>query len=275
MDAMNHEFSQYEKLYSFIIRRGVVNRSELKKYTKEELNNDYNYLYRKFLFKLIQQGKVEKIKSGLFFARNIYLNRNEVPSKYLIGSRIRSNYYLGYHTALELFGSAQSIHNGCHISVTLKDRFKRFNYSRFQFNPVVTDNLSLEIETRNIENNEIRVSSPSRTFVECIHRPDLCVGYEEVYKSLESLGGVDINGVFNILMMYDTDILFRSVGFFLEELKERSPYYSQIDDKDLKKIEKNIGNSRSYLIRGQKGEYISKWKLYIPERFKELFQGVR
>ncbi|MFW3147254.1 MAG: hypothetical protein ACMUIE_10645 [Thermoplasmatota archaeon] len=133
----------------------------------------------------------------------------------------------------------------------------------------------MEVETRIIEKNEIRVSSPSRTFVECIHRPDLCIGYEEIYKSLESLGGVDIDGVLGSLQLYGNDILLRSVGFFLEELKGRSPYYSHLEEKDLNNIESQIGPGRSYLIRGQKGEYVSRWRLYIPEGFRDLFQGVR
>ncbi len=252
-----------------------MSRDDLEKYAKNEFNTDYNYLYRKFLFKLIQQGKVEKIKSGLFYGRNVYLDKIDIPNKYLIGSKIRPDYYFGYHTALELLGSAQSIHNGCYVSVNANRRFKKFIYSHYQFNPVVTSDLSLEIETRTIEKNEIRVSSPSRTFVECIHRPDLGIGYEEIYKSLESLGGVDIGSVQRSLKLYGNDILLRSVGFFLEELKERSPYYSHIEEKDLNIIEKQVGPGRSYLIRGQKGEYVSRWRLYIPEGFRDLFQGVR
>ncbi len=275
MNVINQEFPQYEKLYSFVMKKGVVSRIELEKYAKNEFNIDYNYLYRKFLFKLIQQGKVEKIKSGLFYAQNVYIDDIGIPNKYLIGSKIRSDYYFGYHTALELLGSAQSIHNGCYISVNVNKRFKKFNYSKYQFYPVVTNDLSLEVETRSIEKNEIIISSPSRTFVECIHRPDLCISYEEIYKSLESLGGVEINGVQKILQLYETDILLRSVGFFLEEFKERSPYYSHIEEKDLNKIEKQMGPGRSYLTRGQKGEYVSRWRLYIPEGFRELFQGVR
>jgi predicted transcriptional regulator of viral defense system len=269
------DMSLLEKTYAFMLKNRVVKREELKDFAEDILEKNYDYLYRKFIFKLMKQGKVERIRKGLYFARNIYIDEHEIPNKFLIGSKIKSPYYLGYHTAIEIFGSAQSIHRGCYISIDIKNRFKPFQYNDYNFNPVIAHDLDKEIVIRNVENFEVRISSPSRTFVECIQRPDLCIGYEEVYKSLESLGGVEINGLLSTLEMYRTDILYRAVGFFLEELKEGSPYYSHVEEKDLKKIQKKIGNGKSYLIRDQGGEYLSKWRLYIPEGFRDLFLGVR
>lgn len=267
--------SLLEKTYAFILKNRVVNRAELEYYAENILEKDYNYLYRKYIFKLMKQGKVERIRKGLYFAKNIYIDEHGIPNKFLVGSKIRSPYYLGYHTALEISGSAQSIHHGCYIAIDINNRFKPFQYNDHRFHPVIVNDFEMGIIIRNVENFTVRISSPSRTFVECIQRPDLCIGYEEVYKSLESLGGVEIEGLLSILEMYHTDILYRTVGFFLDELKERSPYYSHIGEKELNKIRKNIGNGRSYLIRGKKGEYISEWRLYIPEGFRDIFLGVR
>ncbi|MCK5773029.1 MAG: hypothetical protein KAH57_04515 [Thermoplasmata archaeon] len=264
-----------EKIYAFLLRRKVVNKYEFEEYANEVLNKDINYLYRKFIFKLMKQGKVDRIRNGLYIAKNIYLENDEVPNKYLIGSKVRRHYYLGYHTALEIYGCAQSVHHGCYTAIDVKSRFKRFTYGNYIFHPVVVNDVETEIYRRIVDNYPVNVSSPSRTFVECIHRPDLCVGYEEVYKSLESLGGVDVDLVILVLSMYGSDLLIRAVGFFLEDLAARSPYYSHIEEQDLKRIQKLMGHNRTYLIRGQSGEYEERWKLYIPEGFRELFLGVR
>lgn len=275
MTASNVNISLLEKTYAFMLKKRVVNKEELEDYAENVLNRDYNYLYRKFIFKLMKQGKVERIRNGLYFTRNIYIDEKEIPSKYLIGSKVKSSYYLGHHTALEILGSAQSVHNGCFISIGIGNRFRSFRFGDWMFDPVVVNDLDTEIIDRVVDNQSIRISSPSRTFVECTQRPDLCIGYEEVYKSLDSLGGVEIEGILSVLDMYEIDILYRSVGFFLDELRGGSPYYSHIEKKDMEKIRKRTGSGRSYLIRGSKGEYVPDWGLYIPEGFRDMFIGVR
>ena len=275
MVVIGEKLSFLERTYAFMLKNGVVNRYELEDYAENVLKKDYNYLYRKFIFKLMKQGKVERIRKGLYFARNIYIDEHEIPNKYLIGSKVRSRYYLGYHTALEVLGSAQSVHQGCYISIDMKNRFKRFKFGDHTFQPVIEKDLDKEVIIRNLKNFEVRISSPSRTFVECIHRPDLCIGYEEVYKSLESLGNVSIDNVISVLNLYRCDLLTRAVGFFLEDLVARSPYYSHFEQRDLKRIQHMIGPNRTYLVRGQKGEYVNRWRLYVPEGFKDLFLGVR
>ena len=53
--------------------------------------------------------------------------------------------------------------------------------------------MARDIETELVEvrvlGQNVRVSSPSRTFVECVRRWDLSGGLEEVLKSLDGLEG--------------------------------------------------------------------------------------
>ena len=272
---VKNDLTILEKTYSFFLKKKVVGKHELETFSNDLLNRDLNYLYRNFIYKLIRQGKVTRIRRGLYCANDIYRDKMELHNKHLIGSKIRNDYYLGYHTALEVLGCAQSIHNRCYISVGREHRFDRFSFENITYQAVVVKDVRHEVIVRIADDHPVDVSSPSRTFVECIHRPDLCIGYEEVYKSLESLGGVDIDRIISVLELYENDLHVRSVGFFLEYLSERSPYYSHIEEKDLRKIRERIGKSRKYLIRGQRGDYDARWRLYIPEGFKELLPGVR
>ncbi|NIP33774.1 MAG: hypothetical protein GWN18_02485, partial [Thermoplasmata archaeon] len=95
------------------------------------------------------------------------------------------------------------------------------------------------------------VSSPSRTFVECIRRWDLCGGLEEVLKSLDSLEGVTPEGLDAAIGIYDYDILRRSVGFFLELMISESPYYDNIPLAYINSLRERVGDIPSYLIRGE------------------------
>jgi len=264
-----------ERTHIFISRKKVASKEELEEFAEKELGKDYDYLYRKFIYNLIGQGKVERIKNGIYYARNIFSEEETPPDKYLIASKIRPSYYLGYHTALELLGCAQSVDNNCYICVDLKGRFKPFAYGNARFIPSIVNDLTTEVVQRKVGSSEVMTSSPSRTFVECVQRPDLCIGYEEVYKSLESMVGVNIDGLLLVLDLYGKRSLYRSVGFFLEELKNGSPYYSHIEDRDLKRIHERTGNGRSYLVKGTKGEFVKRWNLYIPRGFRDLFLGVR
>ena len=51
----------------------------------------------------------------------------------------------------------------------------------------------------NHKNQKIIVSSPSRTFLDCIERPEYSGGWEECLKSLESLAGVKSNELKQLL----------------------------------------------------------------------------
>ena len=111
--------------------------------------------------------------------------------KLLIASKIRKEYYLGFHTALEYYGSAYSTFNEAYVCVQARDRFDQFNYGRFTFKPVFTKDTVSQVVEKPYGSSLIRVSSKERTFIECIDRVQYAGGWEECTKSLAQLGGID------------------------------------------------------------------------------------
>jgi predicted transcriptional regulator of viral defense system len=275
VDGMN----KTERLYAYVLRRRVVTSDELGEWASNELGKDYKYLYTKYITRLLAQGKLVRVTRGMYAARNLfptdpYDHPDAPPNKYLVGSKLRESYFLGYHTALELHGCAHSVYYETHVVTLDRDKFKSFVHDREAFRSVITKDIETEVLEVSVLDQNVRVSSPSRTFVECVRRWDLCGGLEEVLKSLEGLEGVTPEGLDSAIGIYDYDILRRSVGFFLELMMAESPYYGHIPSEYIESLRERIGGTPSYYIRGEPSTLDQRWALYVPDYLDELMAGV-
>lgn len=268
-----------ERLYAFTLRRRVVTSGELAEWAREELGKDYKYLYTKYITRLLAQGKLVRVTRGMYAARNLfptspYDHPDAPPNKYLVGSKLRERYYLGYHTALELHGCAYSAFHETHVVTLEDDRFRSFVHGSDAFRNVVSKDVDTEVVEVRVLETKVRVSSASRTFVECIRKWPLCGGLEEVLKSLDGLEGVSPEGLEASIGIYDYDILRRSVGFFLELMMRESPYYSHVPRGYIESLRQTVGKAPAYLVRGEGAVLDQRWNLYVPDHLDELIAGV-
>lgn len=267
-----------ETLYNALLSMKVVSFDDIvgKAAGIIETTPNRRYIYRKYVNRLVKSGKLQRIRKGLYVVLSpLEEPKRHVVDKLLTASKIRNKYYLGFHTALEYYGCASSFYNEAYVCVKAKDRFNPFQYKRFSFKPVFVEDITLEVETKHYQGNTIKVSSKERTFIECVDRVQYAGGWEECIKSLEGLGGLNIEKLVNLLLhKYKKDILFRRVGYVLEFLKERSPFYEHVDDQTLNKIEKQITGQPQYLIYRENGPLNRRWKLYIPDGFEEKLRGI-
>ena len=269
-----------ERLYAFTLGRQVVTSKDLALWSRENLSKDYKYLYSKYITRLLAQGKLVRICRGIYAAVNVYAsgfldNPSILPNSYLIGSKLRDDYYLAYHTALELHGCAYSVTNDTYVAVPDRGKFRPFSHDPLRFFCVVSRDTSTEVMVRRIAGQDVRVSSPSRTFVECVRRPDICGGLEEVLKSLDGLRGVTQEGLDASMAVYGYDILYRSVGFFLEVMRRESPFYDSITQDYLDDLRGRIGRIPRYLETGIDSHLDKAWNLYVPYGIDEVFEGMR
>ena len=266
-----------ELLYRALLPMIVVSFDDIIQKASSIVGNtaDRRYIYRKYIRRLIESGKLKRVRKQLYMVLSP-LEDPERPSvdKFLIASRIRDNYYLGYHTALEYYGCASSLYNETHVSVKAEDRFDPFQFNRFSFIPIFVKDVILEVVEKPYRESVLRVSSKERTFIECIDRVKYAGGWEECIKSLEGLGGLNFERLLNLLRKYENQSLSRRVGYVLGLLKERSPFYEHLDDRKLKEIENMVTGSPRYLISGEKGPLNKRWELYIPEDFEERLRGI-
>jgi predicted transcriptional regulator of viral defense system len=118
------------------------------------------------------------------------------------------------------------------------------------------------------------VSSKERTFIECIDRVQYAGGWEECIKSLENLRGLDVEELISLTLQQGKKGLPRRIGFTVDLLRTRSPFYEHINDTALSKMEIEISGPPRYLVRGKKGSLNRRWNLYIPEAFEEQLRGI-
>ncbi len=156
-----------------------------------------------------------------------------------------------------------------YITVLPEDRFSRFKYQNLNFKPVFTKEILFDIETKKYRTIELKVSSKERTLVDCVDRPDYAGGWEECFKSLSTLSGLDFWKIIDILDMYSKKSLYAKVGFVLELLREQSVFYEHLSDEILNRIKANKPKTPKYFERSVSSTLNKDWNLYVPAVFVE------
>lgn len=267
------EMKKKELVYKMIMNKQVVNGIDIHEIMSSVFGKSvpYKYFYDQYLSKLIKENKLTRIRKGLYYGIDVYSNKKSKPDKYIISAKLKKQYYLGYHTALELHGCGYSNYNRSFIVTNSK--FDPFFFEDIKFQDVFSRNMTTYIETVKYAGQNIRISNPSRTFVECINRPELCGGWEEVLKSLDSLGNVKIHEVEKLLKRYKKKVLLRKCGYILDILIKQSPYYTHLSKKKML-VPPTKCEAELYIEKNNRGKYIPKWKLFTPFDFSELIRGV-
>lgn len=263
-------------LYKKLLKKKVVTSREIEKAALEITELTLSpalipkYIYGEYTAKLLAEGKLQRIRKGLYAVLSPFEEpEKHIPDKFIIAGKIRDRYYLGFHSALEYYGSAYSHYNEMYITVLPEDRFSPFKYQNLNFKPVFTKEILFDIETKKYRTIELKVSSKERTLVDCLDRPDYAGGWEECFKSLSTLSGLDFWKIIDILDMYSKKSLYAKVGFVLELLREQSVFYEHLSDEILNKIKANKPKTPKYFERSVSSTLNKDWNLYVPAVFVE------
>lgn len=267
--------SKTNAIYNEILRRKVVRFDEILDIAEKILKQKHerSYINNVYVQNLLSSNRIERIRRGLYAAVSPTENA-PIVDKLLIASKIRENYYLGFHTALEYHGCAYSYHNESHICIKPGDRFNPFEFHQHHFKPVFVDDVTTGIIVKEHKGSTVKVSSKERTFIDCLDRIEHAGGWEEALKSLENMGGLNFEKVQKLATTKGKQILIRKIGYILELLKERSIFYEHLPSGVLESLEEQVHGQPQYLIRGTKGSANQRWMLYIPERFEEKLRGI-
>lgn len=269
--------TKIEALYNTLLAMKVVTFNDIVQKATTNVNVPPNreYINQKYVTKLIKNHKLQRIRKGLYLVLSpLEKTETYIPDKLLIAARIKQQYYLGYHTALEYYGCAQSLWNEAYICIKPKNRFDPFKYKHLSFKPVFTNDTTTEIHQSLYLNIAIKVSSKERTLMECLTKIQYAGGWEETIKSLEGLGGVNQERLLNLLSKQKSQMAIKRTGYVLELLKNRSQFYEHIEDQTLAEIQELVTEPAQYLIYGERGALHKKWKLYVPEGFEDKLRGI-
>jgi hypothetical protein len=109
----------------------------------------------------------------------------------------------------------------------------------------------------------VRVTGFERTLVDVLDRPDLCGGWEEVWRSLESIEYIKLDQVVEYVRLLDKSTTAAKVGFYLEQHRDEL----MVERKYLDELRKMIPRQPHYLERSRRssGRYIKGWNLVVPD----------
>ena len=270
--------TKLELLYQELLKREVVRYKEIEGIASDIVEKQpvsFRYIYNEYINKLRRSGKLLHPQRGIYVVvPPTKINEKSFqPDTYLIASKIQNPYYLGYHTALELHGCAYSKYNEAYIVVPSNKKFRGFEFKNIRYRPVFNSHIQIGVQQITHKNQKVMVSSASRTFLDCIERPEYSGGWEECLKSLESLAGVKANELKPLLDKIGKDMLFRKTGLILDILDD-NPYYQGTVSNLKSYLNKKMGKSPMYLKEGAKSKLNKDWRLYVPIGFKDIIRGI-
>ena len=290
--------TKLEKLYYNLLQQKLVSTSEIVMTTRHILGRDVpsSYVYTNYVRPLMRDEKLTRVRRELYIVSFPGRAAYNGPDGFTIISKVRKNGFLGYHDALDYYGSSYSVFFVTHLCVTQRDSFKPFKFKRRTYTPHIVKDATSEINV--VRRGAVRVSSPERTFLDCLKNPVAAGGWEEILKSFIGFKAVDMDRLIRLLQDRDerarevgrnAQSLIRRTGMILEMLQEESPFFENIDSY-LDKLHDWIEGPPRYLIRPGTVEYrhgtptyrygggsvlAKPWLLYIPKRFEIALRGRR
>ncbi|MGM0406321.1 MAG: type IV toxin-antitoxin system AbiEi family antitoxin domain-containing protein [Thermoplasmatota archaeon] len=240
-----------QKIYSELYSERVITTDDVKGIIGQKAPD--------YITNLRGKGYIKKIRKGLYaIAPPDMIGEDIKPDKFLIANKVKDEYYISHHSALEIHGLAQTIHNRVYITSTTPSRSFRYEDIEYKF---ITTKHFFGFEEKNRLNSTLTVSDREKTILDCIRNIKYAGGLEELIKSLEGVPSLDRDKMTDYLDRIEENSLYQKTGFLLDELNIQVP----IEDELLSKV----GKRTYYIDESKDSYYVSKWNLMVPKRFKE------
>ncbi|MCW5588264.1 MAG: hypothetical protein KIT27_01245 [Legionellales bacterium] len=251
---------------SFFKKYPLFHYNELVAYLSSSGNFNKNTLKAALHYHLSKKH-LARIRRGYYLVTNDYLPGTHIESDYLlIAGRMTDDAVISYHTAMEFHALAYSVASIVYFNsderigllVCEQGQYQQLNHPT-QLKP---DNLFLETKLHDRMGIDIRVTSIERTLVDCLHRPELSGGWEEIWRSFESINFLDIKRVINYVVQLGNATTVAKVGFFLEQHQEQFA----VKEEQLNQLAHHKPKSRHYMEKAHKGpvKSLQRWNLVVP-----------
>jgi predicted transcriptional regulator of viral defense system len=187
---------------------------------------------------------------------------------YLVASRLAKDAVIAYHGALQLLGRAHS--QSQRLTYLSARRGKPFTFQDTEFIPVLVPVALRELPDHGGGLREERrhgltvtVTGFERTLVDVLDNPEHGGGWEEIWRSLESIEFVDLDWVVEYALSLRSALTNARVGFYLEQHKDEL----LVEDRHLDALAAHSPAQPHYFERRRRkgGKLISRWNLIVPE----------
>jgi predicted transcriptional regulator of viral defense system len=231
---------------------------------------------RNLLHYFHRQGAIFGVRRGLYGSVPAGTDPESRPvDSYLLASKLAPDAVLAYHSALEIHGRSYSILN--RVVFTSKKypagyvfRFRGVRYQSVRPPAALVRVGREDVETTLVDRSgkDVRITTLERTFVDVLDRPKLAGGWEEVWRSLESIPYLNLDKVIDYALLLSKRRTIALTGFFLEQHRKEL----LVEDSKLKRLEQRRPSQPQYLNRTtarKSGRLVTRWNLVIPERILE------
>ncbi len=219
----------------------------------------------------LRKGHLVRVRRGLYAVVPHGSDPEDCPvDPYLVAAKSAKDTVLAYHTALELHGKAHSIFERYFFQSNKPVRPTTFRTYRFEcslFPKALRDKHREHFATTTVERSgvELRVASLERTLVDLHDRPKLGGGWEEIWRSLESVEYFDLDLVVEYVTLLGNCTTAAKVGYYLQQHAESL----MVEQRHLDPLRTLRPKQPHYLQRGKSGKLISNWNLVIPASLAE------
>jgi len=214
-------------------------------------------------------GHVLRLRRGLYASVPADSSAwNFQADSFLVAAKIADDAVLAYHTALEFHGKAHSVHQRFLYLTRRASRPFSFRGARFRglsFPAALKTRAAEQFGVRTFlrAGLDVRVTSLERTLVDVLDRPQFGGGWEEIWRSLESVEFFDLDQVIEYALLLDNATTVAKVGFYLEQHKTQL----MVQEDHLRRLRKHRPRKPHYLSRTDResGHLVPGWSLVIPE----------
>lgn len=217
----------------------------------------------------LRAGNLLRIRRGLYAT----VPRGQTPDSlvvdpYLLASHLAHDAVVAYHGALQFHGKAHSLTRRLPFLTASKP--KPFVFRGTEFVPVPVPpplralaDLGGGILEKPRDGATVRVTTLERTLVDVLDAPRHGGGWEEIWRSLESVEFFDVDAVIDYAFRLDSAVTVARVGFYLEQHREEL----MVEDHHLDRLCERAPRRPLYLERGKResGKLLSRWNLIVPQ----------
>lgn len=182
-------------------------------------------------------------------------------------------YYLAYYTAMELHEMLQHPLRTVFVAVLKHHRELRFGPAGIRFVKLAPGKFFGE-EQRRVAGHVLNVAGLERTFLDCVDRPDLCGGIEEVFRGFARRhADLDPDRLLRLVYRLNKSAVTKRLGFLLEAGGYANPEV-------LWELERAGGKLKHFIPLDRTrahdpGERIRRWELVANVDLKKLLRVPR
>lgn len=182
-------------------------------------------------------------------------------------------HYLAYYTAMEFHGMIQHPLRTVFVAVVKAHRDLTLGKVDVRFIRLTPRKLFGHEDMRTAGGHVVKVAQLERTFLDCVDKPELCGGVEEVFRGfVRRREDLDADRLLRFVHRLDKPVLTKRLGFLLE--------VTGGDPELLLELERTAGRLKRFTLLDKTapadgGERNRRWEVIVNTDIRRLFAAAR